>query len=244
MTARASGLAALLRQAPRQEPAPGRRLAVAAAAAVVAVLLVAIGAVLGRGSAEQPTLGAAPQEAAAGVPEIRPPGPGRTREGAVAAATAYLLRITSRGYVTDPAERRRTVRDIAIPSARDDLLQRLGDRAAPPPGDPFAAAYAPPRSSAWRTVPVGHRVVAFTGGSAVVEIWNVQLAAGPGSAAVPAIATWAVATMPLVWVDGGWRLDFDRARSVPGPTPATAAGTLSSDLEVAAADTRFARYAA
>lgn len=222
--------------------ARSRRPALAVVAGLCALALLTVGIALGRGSVEDP----------APVPAISPHADdhhartadaGRTETGAVATATNFLTTLTSRPYVSDPIFRAETLRAIALPDDRDRLADRARDAARPgAPGDPLGAAFAPPDISAWRFVPLGYRIDAFTGGRAVVEIWAVQVTAGAGTVDVPATATWTTTRLPLVWAESAWKLDVARASTEPGPTPGAGPAAQSADLDVIAADQRFEEY--
>ena len=171
------------------------------------------------------------------------PGWPRTDAGAVAAATAYLMSLNTRGAVSDPTARAAVVRAIALPEQRDALADQSAIAASPTgPGDLFAAAFADERSSAWRMVPVGYRVDAYDDSSARISVWTVQVIAGVGSANVPATALWATTTLPLQWHEDTWKLDLANATGELGPAPGLGRLPLSSDLDVIAADQGFREY--
>jgi len=205
-------------------------------------VLLTLGIALGRGSEG----GRAPAPAHAqydNQPAGRTAGSDRTTTGAVTAATADLTQLTSRAYVSDPAVRAETIRAIGLPADRDRLATRAADPTRPgAPGDPLAAAFAPPDGSAWRLTPIGYRLDSFTINRAVVEIWAVQVTAGAGTVDVPASATWTTTRLPLVWAEGAWRLDLAAATTTPGPTPGAGPVAQSPDLDVIAADRRFEVY--
>jgi len=230
------------------------RTAAVVAAIVSALLLVTLGIALGRASApdhspeardgphrDPVSTGLGPRKTIDGV------GVGwqRSRDGAVAAATGYLIGINSRAYVADPAKRRRILEAIAVPDQRATLAKRAGTVVRPEaPGDPFAAAFAAPKSSAWRLVPMGYRVDSYDDNAARISVWAVQVAAGVGSANVPATARWSTTTLPLVWSEKDWKLDLISAHSVPGPSPGVPPGAQqNSDLDVIAVDGSFEEYA-
>jgi hypothetical protein len=235
-----------------QRPGRSRKpLAAVAVAVVAALLLITLGIALGRASVSPRPLdngGTAPPSRDFIGPRATVDGVGvgwkRSADGAVAAATAYLVGINGRSYVADAAKRRRIVTAIAVPDQREALAGRAGAIVRPrAPGDPFAAAFAAKQMSAWRLVPLGYRVESYDEHAAVVSVWAVQVSAGVGSANVPATARWSTTTLPLRWAENDWKLDVAAARSAAGPSPGAAPGAQSSDLDVIAVDGSFAEYA-
>lgn len=230
-------------------PRRSRRRASAAVLVVVAVCgAVPVGIGLGRASVDPtpgsaraaPSSGGAPAAAAGGPVGV---GWARTRAGAVGAATAYVAALNARAAVVDPVRRAGLVRSVVVAGQREEAAEASAVRVGPGgPGELFAAAFADPRSSAWRLVPVGHRLDSFTGSAAVVAVWTVQVIAGVGAANVPATALWATTTVVLVWAEGDWKLDLAATGSALGPAPGLGRLPLSSDLDVVAADQTFAEY--
>lgn len=231
---------------------PPRRGVIVVALLIGALLLITLGMALGRASVPH-RLPDSPDAA----PPATPVGPGpkanvdgvgigwqRSTDGAIAAATVYLVGINGRGYVAVAPTRRRIILAIADPDQRAELATKADEVVRPEaPGEPFAAAFAEPKASAWRLVPLGYRVESYADDSAVISVWAVQITAGVGSANAPATARWSTTTLPLRWVEDDWKLDVAAARSVPGPSPATALGSQSGDLEVIATDSSFEEYA-
>jgi len=224
-------------------PARSRRPAVAVLAVLAGLALLTLGIALGRGSVDQPGASPSEREARDDLPSVRTEGDDRTERGAVTAATGFLHALTNRRFVTDPAVRAATIRHIVIPADRNRLAAQSGERSRPAgAGDPLAAAFAPEDGSVWRLAPIGYRIDDFTGDTAVVEVWAVQVTAGTGSADVPAAATWTTTRLPLQWTAAGWKLDLTRATTTPGPTPGAGPAAQSPDLDVVAADGRFTEY--
>jgi hypothetical protein len=242
------------RTAASQRPGRGRkplRTAAVAVAVVAALLLITLGIALGRASVAPRPLdngGTAPPSHGFIGPRATVDGVGvgweRSADGAVAAATAYLVGINGRSYVADAEKRRRILTAIAVPDRREALAGRAGAIVRPQaPGDPFAAAFAAKQTSAWRLVPLGYRLESYDEHATVVSVWAVQVTAGVGSANVPATARWSTTTLPLRWAENDWKLDLAAARGAPGPSPGAAPGAQSSDLDVIAVDGSFAEYA-
>ena len=173
---------------------------------------------------------------------------GRTEAGAVAAATATLLALTSREYVIDPAARVRILARVATADDVAALSERVGRTASPAPGgDPAAAAFAPTGVSVWRLIPVGHNADDCNRSVCTVRIWSVQVSASTGRPSAPAIAVWGTTTVPMRWQDGaGWRARVGAASTITGPTPGLGLGpngAPSSDLDVVATGRGFTAYA-
>lgn len=221
------------------------RPALAVGAFLGALVVLTVGIALGRastgGDGQSPPPTSGQQQ---GVARSRhTTGSDRTEHGAVVAATAYLGALSTRAYITDPVARADIIQAIVVPVDRDRLAtQAAGATGTAGAGSPLAAAFGPPRSSAWRLAPAGYRLDTFTTDRAVVEIWAVQVTAGTGPVHVPATATWTTTRLPLLWTQAGWKLDLGAATVVAGPTPGMGPMAQSSDLEVIAADGRFEEY--
>lgn len=217
-----------------------------AASAVIGILLLVTGFVAGRavtsgsttdtgadtpapaptatGVATQPTAEASPRSA-----EHR-----RTRDGAVAAATAYGIALDGPGLLV-PEARRELIEEVAAAGARRDLEEvlgrvaalltsRLGLTADAVSGDTFV----------WRTVPAGWQIRRFEADRAVVAVWATGVAMAHGR--LLAQPGWRTAEVELVWERGAWRLvGF---RSQPGPEPPHP-GEQAAGLEAARAMNRF-----
>jgi hypothetical protein len=223
------------------------RLLHAAALALLMLLALVVGFVVGRGTdtraadsppAVAPSRGGAPDRA---------PGADRDAVAAARAATTALLALSSRGYVTDPATRVRVLRQVATDADVAALSAELAQRVTPSAdADPAAAAFAAPRLSAWRLVPLGYQVSGCSPTECTVRIWSVQITASTGRPPAAAAAAWGTSTLPMSWRDrGGWRLRVSAATATPGPTPPAVPteATTSSDLEIVAADHHFTPYA-
>jgi hypothetical protein len=220
------------------------RPALAVGASLGALVLLTVGITLGRASGGGHAASPKSEFGQQGVERPgRTTGSDRTEHGAVAAATAYLAALSTRAYITDPIARADTIRAIVVPADRDRLATQAADATgAAGSGSALAAAFGPPRSSAWRLAPAGYRLDTFTTDRAVVEIWAVQVTAGTGTVDVPATATWTTTRLPLLWTQAGWKLDLAAATVAPGPTPGMGPMAQSSDLEVIAADGQFEEY--
>lgn len=174
------------------EPAPQRRGATAPAPA----------------AAEPESEYAGPRRVVAGVSA----GFARTREGAVAAATAYgatgalLLAADDDGVVA-------AIDAMAAAGARDRLLADARQAR-----DALAAELGAAAAVRWREGALALRVDAHTDAAATVSVWRVGVLWAPGAA--PPQAQWATARYELVWERGDWKLAGQS--SAPGPVPITA----------------------
>lgn len=153
-----------------------------------------------------------PTRTRAGVPV----GYARTREGAVAAATAYI-KVLSSPLILDERRRRDAVEVLADPRTRQQQLDAL-ETGAPaiaqslrlPPGGGTGGT-----PVLLQTIPVRVRVEAFTADTATVAVWQTSL--GGTTNGVPVLQRWGTTTVKLRWVDGDWKQV--EARSSPGPVP-------------------------
>ena len=205
---------------------------------VAALLLIALGAAIGRrtspqdGSQAQPaatvtvTAPADGRDAAADATRPKPrsiPYP-RTPEGAVAAATAYVAALSGPAIV-DPGAIRRTVIAIAARKSRDSLVRAYQSAAA------HAREQLGIRTSTegivLRASSVGYRVDGFHRRAATVSIWRVGII-GSGASVEPR-QSWRTETVSLVWEGGTWKIAA--VGSSPGPTPPLA-GTPTTATEL------------
>ena len=139
-----------------------------------------------------------------------PAGFARTRQGALAAATAFVA--TGQALLDmDPLAAEQAVRRMAASSTADaqvaDVLARLvAVREALAPGT---------GPTVFRQSPVSWRVDRFSPGRATVAVWSVGVLSR--EAIAPPQAGWETSTFDLVWERGDWRI---RAETVtPGPAP-------------------------
>jgi hypothetical protein len=145
-----------------------------------------------------------------GIVDGIPSGFARTREGAIAAASAYVT--TGQPLLDlDPLSAERAVRRLAASAHADrfatETLEQL--RSA-------RAALAEGRGPiVYRQAVVAYRVDAFDPDRARVSIWNVGVLTRDGVA--PPQAAWATSTFDLVWEEGDWRIWAEAV--VPGPAP-------------------------
>lgn len=139
-----------------------------------------------------------------------PSGFERTREGAVAAAAAYVT--TGQLLLDlDPLSAERAVRRIAA-SGYADRFAAATMRQLQAARDALADGSGP---IMYRQAVVAHRVESFDADRARVAIWNVGVLAREGVA--PPQAGWSISTFELLWEDGDWRIWAETI--VPGPAP-------------------------
>jgi hypothetical protein len=217
--------------------------------AIAALLLIAVGAAIGRrtspqdGSQAQPaatvTVTAPVEERgeATDVTRPKPPSPGyaQTPEGAVAAATAYVAALSGPALV-DPDAVRRTVTAIASTGARDNLVQAYQSAAAHA-REQLGVVRTSDESVVIRASSVGYRVDGFHRHAATVSIWRVGIV-GSGAMVEPR-QSWRTETVSLVWEGGTWKVDA--VGSSPGPTPPLA-GTPTAATELFAAIPTFEEF--
>lgn len=134
----------------------------------------------------------------------------RTREGAIAAASAYVT--TGQPLLDlDPLSAERAVRRLAASAYADRFAAETMDQLRS-----ARAALAEGRGPiVYRQAVVAYRVDAFDSHRARVSVWNVGVLTREGVA--PPQAAWATSTFDLVWEEGDWRIWAEAV--VPGPAP-------------------------
>jgi hypothetical protein len=140
----------------------------------------------------------------------------RTREGAVAAATAYSLALDG-PRIFDPAHRRQILRDVATEDARTELEGAFADGVgliASQLG--LEADTFDEPSTVWRAVPGGWQLLDYDRAVATVAIWAAVVAIAEDQLLIE--PAWQTTEMTVVWERGGWRLAGFTSR--PGPDPA------------------------
>ena len=209
----------------------GRRLALAAVGGLILAIGIAVGTRFASQDDENPAAITVTVTSASNTRDKKLASPGgrltaryeRTREGAVAAATAYVGALDG-SAILDPARLRRTLEAVASSNSLPGLLrayeqatsltrERLGVRTTPEPVVIVRAA------------PAGYRIDGFTPEAATISIWRVGIV-GSGATVKPR-QSWRTEAVSLVWENGRWKVAS--FRSTPGPTPplATAAAAAS-----------------
>jgi hypothetical protein len=212
---------------------------------LAAILLLALGVAIGRRAPEPEPEAAEPAEPVtvtvaapdSGQSETEAPGErepdayGRTPQGAVAAATAYLAALGGPA-ILEPAAVRKTLTAIATSGSRDDLVRAYEQAAAQ------ARERLGTEGTFVRTVPVGFRLDGFHRDRATISIWRVGIVGSGGT--VEPRQSWRTETVSLVWQGGTWKLDA--VRSSPGPTPPLAGAGASPPAELYAAIPEFQEF--
>ena len=193
------------------------------------ILLLAIGAAIGsRVSPESPVVethtvtvstSEAKAKAVAGKPARNGSGSGyeRTRDGATAAATAYIGALDGPAILDEP-RLRKTLASITSAESLDGLV-RAYEQAARQTRVRLGVGTSPEPVVILRTVPVGYRIDRFTPDAATVSLWRVGIV-GSGATIEPQ-QSWRTETVSLVWEGENWKVAS--FRSSPGPTPPLAA---------------------
>lgn len=147
----------------------------------------------------------------------------RTWEGAVEAATAYLLALDG-AALFDDVERERLVDLVAADVSRDEMGVALAEVTSMLRAKLNLDDGRQDDGFVWRGVPAGWRVDSFDRDHAVVSVWSTGVVIARG---VPLVQPgWRTTEVELVWERGDWRLvEF---RSGPGPEPPPVGGHASS----------------
>jgi hypothetical protein len=192
--------------------------------AIAAGALVALALVFGIGrwtapaasNGAQPTVrgqsGPGPTRVENGVPV----GYAHTQDGAVAAATNYLM-VVDGPLVTQPDKYRAAINTLAAPEARVRLRQHAEANIG---ALQTLVSYATQgRAVVHRGIPLAYKVDRYTGDVADVSIWAEGLIAVDGEMSMREI--WSTTTVTAQWSNGDWRLS-NIAATTPasyGPAP-------------------------
>lgn len=137
----------------------------------------------------------------------------RTREGSVAAATAYVGALDG-SAILDPRDLRRTLEAVASSDSLPGLL-RAYERAGAMTRKRLGVGTTPEPVVIVRAAPVGYRIDGFSPDAATISIWRVGIV-GSGATVEPR-QSWRTQTISLVWENADWKVAS--FRSTPGPTP-------------------------
>ena len=208
-------------------PRRGRgRLGLAAGAALLALVLLAAGAAIGRatspndapGSGAQDVVDAGPARVVNGVPV----GYARTEAGAVSAAANYTAVLGGKENL-DPSFGEETYPVLAEQEVVDELLVRSREFASTV-NDPGALVSDP--QLVLRAAPVGYRVDEYYDDEATVTVWAVVT--GTGTQALPLTTAWGTERLTLRWIENDWRITAIDRES--GPTPPEDGATAPANL--------------
>lgn len=158
-----------------------------------------------------------------------PSGFARTREGAVAAAAAFVT--TGQALLDmDPLAASEAVRRMAAAVTADaqvdDVLKRLAAARETLATGSGPVVY-------WQAT-LAWRVDGYTPERARVAVWNVGVLSREGVA--PPQAGWAVSSFDLVWERGDWRIWAETITPGPAPLPDDSAAPATSAQLAAALD--------
>lgn len=185
--------------------------------AIGVLIAVLVGVMIGRASAPGSST---PLEAASSSPgpngESAGVGVGfsRTREGAALAAGSYQQAFTHMAILR-PGELRRRIEVVATPRFAPTMLAANEHGTAQLKGGAFGEGIRARVQSAFVGVPVSYRVLSYTPGRAVVQVWGFTLVGNVES--VEPTAFFGLSRTVLVWMGGDWKIADTRASF--GPTP-------------------------
>ena len=193
--------------------------------AAVFVVALAVGILLGRASAPDPsptpTAVLAPTTSpdgartAAGIPVSFP----ETAEGAAGAAAAYQQSFASPAILR-PGVLRRRVKAVATPDYAAKMLLANTPGVARLAAGPVGVGIRHGLRTIYSAVPIGYRVVSFEPGRAEVETWGLTLLGNAGS--IEPAAYFGTSRTELTWDEGRWRIAATEASFGPTPRLATA----------------------
>jgi hypothetical protein len=158
-----------------------------------------------------------------------PAGFAHTRDGAVAAAAAFVT--TGQALLdVDPLSAEAAVRQIASLAGADrQVREALDDLAGL--RDALRSGAGP---IVFRQGVLATRLVASTDAAATVEVWSVGVLARRGIA--PPQAGWRTSRLELVWERGDWHLDSESIQPGPAPVLDDSAVPATADQLVTAID--------
>jgi len=233
------------RRRPARATRPRRRTV---AAVIVGVLLVlaAVSETIGprrHASAPPAPQTDAPGQPATGALDVAYP---NSRAGAETAATNYVVELGG-ADMFDAERRHGLVARIADPVVERALQQQLDaafgavmatfgldERGRPPRGLTFIC----------RVLPVGVRLVDYTGSTARVAVWTAGLVGLAGERSTkPVAAAWSTTTVSLRWTEDGWKWVSFTQQDGPTPVGGLQPPSAAADIAEAASDFRELRYA-
>lgn len=150
-----------------------------------------------------------------GTPNAAPGGFARRRDGAAAAAVAYLGVLPSL-VVAEPSEREAVLAAMTAPGSPGVFTRTLEGLAVLDRSVAEARSALPGARVLVREVPVSYTVAAFDDSRARVEVWSVGVVLIEGR--TDATEVWSTNTVELAWDGGDWKV-WAWSRT-PGPVPA------------------------
>lgn len=191
----------------------------ALALALAALLVLAVGFLIGRatapgGSSSGTTLQArnpGPTRIVSGVPV----GYAHTAEGAVAAALNYSD-VTSRQEFLDAGRRKIILSVLATPAFAREYEEKAAPGLALALRGPLGKGLKEGTPTIFMSAPLAYHVISYTPGRAVIVGWGIALS-GNTNGFTPQ-ADFQTSTSTLIWLKGDWKASGGSA--VEGPTPA------------------------
>lgn len=160
-----------------------------------------------------------------------------TRQGAVAAASAYVAALEGPALL-EGSRLRSVVRSLAASSVRAQL-EAAYLQAAAQARVRLGLGTIPAPVVIDRAAPLGYRVEAFDPGAATILVWRVGIV---GSGATTELEqSWRTESVSLVWERGDWKVAG--LASEAGPTPPLATTAVSTPGELFASIPGFQEYA-
>jgi hypothetical protein len=187
------------------------------------VVLLAAGFGVGRLSAPSSTVGQRPTVAGQSGPGPTrvengvPVGYAHTPEGAVAAATNFIV-VQNGPLITQPDKYRVAIDTLAAPSFRPTLRSQAEKSLAFEDSVGVISSAQQGRAVAFRIVPLAYHVDRYDGGTARIAVWAESLVGIDGVLVTKEV--WATAAYSVDWVTGDWRLSGEEPVS-QGPVPVT-----------------------
>ncbi len=150
-----------------------------------------------------------------------PVGYAHTQDGAVAAATNFVM-VYDGPLNTDPVKYRAAIGTLSAPRSKARFQAEAERSLATFQSATGLISYAQQgRAEVFRTVPLAFHLDTYSDGTAQVSIWSESFIAIDG--VVPAKETWTTATYIVEWATGDWKLSSIGAYKggSEGPVPVT-----------------------
>lgn len=184
----------------------------------------------------------------AGEPAASAPGGGdgaaegfaRAREGAAAAALAYLAVLPSL-VAAEPTEREAVLAELTAPGSANVFTETLEGLALLDRTLLEARAALPGARVLVREVPVSYTVAAYDDQRARVEVWSLGVVLIEGR--TDATEVWSTNTVELTWAEGTWRVWAWSRRPGPVPAPSTDSPTPPAAVLAGVGSWEALRYA-